>query len=118
MIPSSRSKRRYRRIAIELKALVDCDGTCGTGRIRNLSREGLFVCTQFLPEPDEPVRVVLETPNHRKVEVHGRVRWTTSGLPEDEYPRGFGLRIEDPGPHYADFFEDLALRSARAPARR
>jgi hypothetical protein len=105
------TRRKHKRIAKRISALINADGTYGQGHIKNLSKLGLFVRSRLMPEPGTPVEIRFETFEGGKVEVSGIVRWTTAGLGRDDVAPGFGVRIEGPSDEYVEFFASLARPS-------
>ncbi len=82
----------------------------GRGRISNISRLGLFVLADDLPQPREPIQVWLELAEDRCIEVSGSVRWTTDQLPpKQQTVRGFGVELVEPSPEFLAAFEELML---------
>ena len=80
----------------------------GMGRLKNITRQGVFVRARPLPEPADDVTVTFETAAGVKIELRGEVIWTTDQLPED-HPRrslsGFGMRIHKVPDEFLEFFE-------------
>jgi hypothetical protein len=105
-------KRKLKRHIKRVPARFQVGSQVGTGHICNLSKEGMFLRADRLPKPGSEITVVIETggPRGEKVEIQARVMWTTSELPnaKDVAP-GFGVRVEDPGGPFRDFFESLLL---------
>ncbi len=80
----------------------------GTGHVKNLSKEGLFMRTNALPQPGEDVQVIILTRDRRKIEVMGTVRWTTAQLSSQTLAQpGFGVEITNHGDGFVEFFTDL-----------
>ena len=80
----------------------------GLGRIRNLTKSGLFLQSATVPEVGKPVRVLFGDARGSKIEVRGRVVWTTEQLPRDhkaKQTRGFGMKLDRPTPDFLEFFE-------------
>ena len=75
-----RERRRLRRIGSRISVQFQAGTLRGTGHIKNLTQEGLFVRSHILPEPGESVYVTLTTPEGTKIEVTGVVRWTTAQM--------------------------------------
>jgi len=105
---SGKERRRHRRIAKRLSVLIESGGSYSQGHIKNLSKTGMLVRSSLLPEPGAEVRLKFETLEGHKIEVSGRVRWTTAGLPKDEVQSAFGVLFEAPGEDYLEFFATLA----------
>ncbi len=103
-------RRRLRRVVKRIPVWFVCGTLQGDGHVRNLSKEGLFLCTEVMPEAGDMVQVLIKRENGTKVELIGSVRWTTEAVPErsEGYP-GFGIRLEPVTDDYRDFFESLLL---------
>jgi hypothetical protein len=95
-------RRRLKRIP----AVFEASRLRGRGELGGLSRNGLFFCTETLPDPGTPVRVVFSNHEGSKVAVRGEVRWNTTGQAKP-LAIGFGMRIEQACDEYLDFYEDL-----------
>ena len=70
----------------------------GTGRIKNLSAQGLFIgTTSRIPDEGELVHLKFAPPGEPSIHVVGLVWWTTQACPDRaQRSPGFGLRlIED-----------------------
>jgi len=99
-------KRRVKRIA----ARYTCGQKSGAGHVKNLSKEGLFLRVDRLPQVGDNVHVVIEAANGEKVEIEGVVRWTTAQLPNaDAVAPGFGMRFSEDYAAYRAFFEELLV---------
>ncbi len=105
---TGKSKRRYRRVAKRLSALVCVDGEYANGHVKNLSKLGLFVRSNMMPAPGTDVSIRFETITGEKIEVEGIVRWNTSGLPTEEGADGFGVQLAKPSKDYLNFFAQMA----------
>jgi hypothetical protein len=82
----------------------------GQGYLRNLSKQGMFLRCDRLPQPRDEVRISIEHPGGGKLEVGGRVMWTTAELPDAaEVQPGFGVLVETGLEAYLEFFEGLLL---------
>ena len=108
MARPDKCRRKHKRIAKRLSVLIESNGTYTRGHIKNLSKTGLFLRSTVLPESGSIVRLKFETLEGKKIEVEGRVRWTTAGLPTDEARSGFGVLLENPGEDFRAFFASLA----------
>lgn len=108
--PSSPERRRLKRVVKRIPAWFQAGPLRGTGYIKNLSKRGIFICSDLLPGQGEEVHVVIEPPDGDKLEIVGIVRWTSTQLPDEaERPPGFGILIETPSEEYRDFFAQLLL---------
>ena len=103
-------RRKLKRYVRRIEARFHSGRLRATGHVGNLSKQGLFIRTESLPQAGAPVDLTIETPSGAKVEISGRVRWTTDQLKASgETPTGFGVIIEGHPPGYMDFFESLLL---------
>ena len=105
---AGKSKRRYRRVARRLSALICVGGEYANGHVKNLSKMGLFVRSSMAPPPGVAVSIRFETITGQKIEVSGTVRWNNGGLVTDPAARGFGVRLDEPSNEYLAFFAALA----------
>ena len=101
-------RRRLRRIMKRIPAAFESASIRSRGHIKNVTKNGLFVRADQLPQPNERVRVVFHDRNGSKVEVRGEVRWTTDQMPKAS-KAGFGMVIESPTPEFLEFFEQILL---------
>lgn len=101
------SGRRFKRVARQISAQFSCEGRYARGRIKNLSKQGMFIRAAKLPRSGQPVRIRFETSSEHKIEVVGRVRWTTAELQREDITPGFGVLLESPGVDYREFFKTL-----------
>ncbi len=108
MARPGKCRRKHKRIAKRLSVLIETGGTYTQGHIKNLSKTGLFLRSTVLPEPGSIVRIKFEPLEGKKIEVEGRVCWTTAGLPKDKAKSGFGVLLENPGEDFRAFFAGLA----------
>ncbi len=77
----------------------------GKGWVTDLSRMGMFIASETLPEPGERIRVVFEDASGAKLDVRGTVRWNTG--PEPGPVSGFGIKLHKPSPEYLDLCQAL-----------
>ena len=102
------ARRRLRLPGKRIAAVFEATGSSGKGYVRNVSREGMFLRTNVLPAPGEPVRVIFVDSQGRTVEASGSVSWNTGQLdPAKDAKPGFGMRIEHVSGEYLAFYEDL-----------
>jgi hypothetical protein len=107
---SSRDRRRLKRYVQPLEAHFQSGRLRGLGYVRNLSKEGMFISSDQLPQPGAPIALTIETPGGNKIDLNGTVRWTTAQLPNASgAPAGFGVRFEH-SPAYRQLYEALLLR--------
>ncbi len=69
----------------------------GSGKIRNVGAQGLFVVTKTIPDEGETVCLCFVPPGESEIHLTGVVWWTTRSCPDRaQRAPGFGLRlIED-----------------------
>jgi hypothetical protein len=77
------------------------------GKIRNLCADGLFVCTQVVPEQGDSVRLRFRAPTGARVDVAGLVWWTTVERGLTDRQSGFGVRVLDANEDYEALIEML-----------
>ena len=103
-------RRKLRRVLKRIPAAFEAGSLRGKGHIKNVSKEGLFVRTNVLPQPGTEVRVIFHDRTGTKIEVRGTVRWNTAQLPQDETPKpGFGVHIPRGNEDFDEFFEQILL---------
>jgi hypothetical protein len=108
--PSSKERRRLRRIIRRIPASFWSEDAGGQGYIKNISKEGLFLRVETLPLPGTPVKILIEPEDGPKVEVSGTVRWTTDQLPPSaEASPGFGVKLDAITEDFHDLFADVIL---------
>ncbi len=108
---SSRDRRRLKRYVQPLEAHFQSGRLRGLGQVRNLSKEGMFIGCERLPQPGAPIALTIETAGGEKIDLNGTVRWTTAQLPSaSDGPSGFGVRVEGRSAAYRELFEALLLR--------
>lgn len=105
-----KERRKLKRFVRRIPAKFSSPTMHGTGHVKNLSKQGLFMRTNVLPQPGEEVAVVILTRDRRKIEVIGTVRWTTAQLPNGTPAQpGFGVHIDRASDEFVEFFTDLLL---------
>lgn len=107
--PSGRDRRKLRRYAKRIPAMFVSGSLCGQGHVKNLSKGGVFMRTERLPDPGAEVSILIQSPDGRKVEVTGTVCWTTDQIPAEDAQPGFGMQISTRNEAYLEFFGDLLL---------
>ncbi len=103
-------RRRLERTVGRILATFETDAGIGTGYIKNVTKDGVFLRskTGTLPVSGEPVNVIFQDLTGRKIEVSGTVRWTTAQLdPAEQAIPGFGVQIDSPSEEYFEFYEQL-----------
>ena len=108
--PGAKERRKLKRFVRRIPAKFSTHSIEGTGHVKNLSKEGLFMRTNCLPQPGEEVQIIILTRDRLKIEVMGVVRWTTAQL-DNETPAqpGFGVHIQNRSDAFVEFFTDLLL---------
>ncbi len=105
-----KERRKLKRYVRRIPAKFSSPTMHGTGHVKNLSKQGLFMRTNVLPLPGEEVSVIILTRDRRKIEVIGRVRWTTAQLGgRTPAQPGFGMYIDRASDAFVEFFTDLLL---------
>ncbi len=101
-------RRRLKRFVERVSVHFQSGRLRGHGYVRNLSKEGLFIRSERLPEPGSPIHVQIETHDGQKIELGGVVRWTTAQLPQSRnVAGGFGVRLDGNPSTYRQLFEAL-----------
>jgi Tfp pilus assembly protein PilZ len=105
-------RRRLRRHRKGIPARFQCGLVRGWGYVRNLTEDGMFLNAEQLPKVNSEITLTLESPTGEKVEVGGRVIWTTAELPASKAAiPGFGVSVKNGIRAYRQFFESLLLSS-------
>ncbi len=107
--PNGVERRRFlrRRIA-PIPVAFESGPLSGRGHLKNISREGVFIRCEVLPEPGAVIQLLFHDRQGTKVEVNGVVRWTTAQLPAlSSAQPGFGVFIEDPSEAFLAFYEQI-----------
>jgi uncharacterized protein (TIGR02266 family) len=102
----TRERRRLRRAFTRIPVLFQAGTLRGTGHIKNLTQEGMFIRTHILPAAGDNVHLTFTTPDGHKIEVEGVVRWTTDQM-DETCPLGFGVRLVRVDEEYLRFFEKI-----------
>ncbi|MBW2282756.1 MAG: PilZ domain-containing protein [Deltaproteobacteria bacterium] len=103
-------RRKLKRFVRRIPAKFTTATVEGTGHVKNLSKQGLFMRTNCLPVAGEEVQIIILTRDRRKIEVVGLVRWTTAQLDDTTSAQpGFGVLIENRSAEFVEFFTDLLL---------
>ncbi|HTO55318.1 MAG TPA: PilZ domain-containing protein [Myxococcota bacterium] len=97
---------RERRIVEGISSVWSTGKLHGEGWIQNLSREGLFVRSERLPEPGDPIALVCYF-EREKLELRGEVRWTSPVAGGTGLPRGFGVHLPLPGRAFLELYRRL-----------
>ena len=102
-------RRKLKRSVARVPISFESGDLRGKGHVKNVSKGGLFVRADALPEPGSEVRVLFHTQQGRKVEIHGIVVWSTAELEQPDARPGFGLRFEGASEQFREFYEQILL---------
>jgi Tfp pilus assembly protein PilZ len=79
----------------------EADDLRGSGKIKNVSAQGLFVTTSDVPAEGDTVRLSFAPPGEPRIALVGLVWWTTLSAPDRaKRAPGFGLRLIDDSEAY------------------
>lgn len=95
-------KRTARRRPAEMTVEFTQGSLHGTGIIGDLSRRGMFVRSSRLPGSGPALRLTVNLPNGRKLELTGRVIRTVTDPARPTASSGFGLRLAEDSTEYAN----------------
>ena len=95
-----RVQRRQARVACTVSVLFQAGNVCGHAQLADLTRDGVRVLSALQPDRADAVKIRFETPDGQKVELTGRVVWST-GVE-------FGVRIDQNNEAYLSFVETLS----------
>lgn len=104
---------RQERVEVSLPATYIAGHARGKGHVQSLSADGLSLRTPMLLKEGERVVIRFTTPNGRKVEVKGSIRWITE---DTTAPSGFGVRLSSFGDDYLVVVEDFLKAKNKDPA--
>ena len=101
--------RSVRRVIKQLvQVCFETPSSSGTGHLKNVNREGLFVVTEAPPAPGDPVHVVFQDLAYRSIQLDGVVIWTRDESESSATaPPGFGMKIASPSDAYLEFYNEL-----------
>jgi hypothetical protein len=100
-----------RRAIPSIRAAFEAGELRGVGHVKNVSKEGLFLRSDILPQPGSEIRVLFHDRRGDKIELHGCVRWTTAQLAGDRGARpGFGVQLSKVDPAFRAFYEEILTR--------
>jgi hypothetical protein len=110
--PPQRERRRLLRRAIpSIRAAFEAGKLRGVGHVKNVSKEGLFLRSEILPQPGSEIRILFHDRSGNKIELHGTVRWTTAQLGQDADARpGFGIQFSKIDDVFRSFYEEILTR--------
>jgi hypothetical protein len=80
------------------------EGNEGTGTLRDVSRNGLFVQASELPNAGSAVTLQFRSPLGVLVDARGQVHWNTDDALDANVAGGFGVRLWEPPREYREFF--------------
>ncbi len=100
-------RRKLKRNVTRVPASFESGELRGKGHVKNVSKGGLFLRTEVLPEPGREVRVLFHTQQGRKVEIQGIVVWSTAELEHPDARPGFGVRFEGASEQFLEFYEQI-----------
>jgi len=107
---SDRDRRKLRRYIQRIPIRFTSGPIQGEGYLRNLSKQGMFIRADRLPEPRHDLQVVIDTPDGTKLELNCHVMWTTAELPDaDNVAPGFGVSVLPGNDGFLEFYERLLL---------
>lgn len=95
-------KRTARRRETEMTVEFTQGNLHGTGVIGDLSRRGMFVRSTRVPGSGPALRLTVNLPNGRKLELTGRVIRTVTDPARPASSSGFGLRLAGDSTEYAN----------------
>jgi hypothetical protein len=95
-------KRTARRREAEMTVEFTQGSLHGTGTIGDLSRRGMFVRSTRVPGSGPALRLTVNLPNGRKLELTGRVIRTVTDPSRPSASSGFGLRLAGDSTEYAN----------------
>lgn len=95
-------KRTARRRETEMTVEFTQGNLHGTGVIGDLSRRGMFVRSTRVPGSGPALRLTVNLPNGRKLELTGRVIRTVTDPSRPASSSGFGLRLAGDSTEYAN----------------
>ena len=94
---SEGERRRQARVPCTVSVLFQAGEVCGHAQLTDLTPDGVCVRSVLQPEGGSTVRIRFETPEGEKVELTGRVAWSTAAE--------FGVRIDRNSEAYLSFVE-------------
>lgn len=106
------NKRIEKRLEKSLLAYSDGDGSDLMGVISNISKNGLYIETRTVAEPENEISFVLAVYNEL-YHLKGEVRWIKNAedqFPED-IPPGMGVRITEAPVEYLNYVEYIKYQS-------
>jgi hypothetical protein len=99
-----------RRAIPSIRAAFEAGELRGVGHLKNISKEGLFLRSEILPQPGSEIRILFHDRSGNKIELHGTVRWTTAQLQEPDARPGFGIQFSKVDTAFRDFYEEILTR--------
>jgi uncharacterized protein (TIGR02266 family) len=99
---------KHERYKTSIPAEFEAGEIKASGQIRNLNEGGLFVGTATIPAQGETVQLNFSVPGGARIELSGRVWWTTTDSKEQRHRHpGFGLRLLEENSDYRSWIESL-----------
>ncbi len=102
-------RRKLKRSVARVPASFESGEVRGKGHVKNVSKGGLFLRSDVLPEPGSEIRVLFHTQQGRKVEIERIVVWSTTELEQPDARPGFGVRFEGASEQFLEFYEQILL---------
>ena len=102
-------RRKLKRSVARVPASFESGEVRGKGHVKNVSKGGVFLRSDVLPEPGSEIRVLFHTQQGRKVEIEGIVVWSTTELEQPDARPGFGVRFEGASEQFLEFYEQILL---------
>jgi len=94
-----------------IRAAFEAGELRGVGHVKNVSKGGLFLRSDILPQPGSEIRILFHDRRGDKIELHGCVRWTTAQLAGEHGARpGFGVQLLEADPAFRAFYEEILTR--------
>lgn len=108
--PGGIERRKLKRTVARVPASFESGDLRGKGHVKNVSKGGVFLRSECLPESGSDVRILFHSRDGRKIEVTGIVVWNTNELGgHPEVRPGFGIRFHEHSDAYREFYEQILL---------
>ncbi len=102
-------RRKLKRSVTRVPASFESGELRGKGHVKNVSKGGVFLRADVLPESGSEIRILFHTQQGRKVEIWGTVVWSTAELNQPDARPGFGVRFEGVSEQFLEFYEQILL---------
>lgn len=99
-------KRMFERIPVNIQARFFYGNIFYSGKIRNLSENGMFIHTK-IPIPVKAIFPVIIRTDTMLLNILGRVRWSEEMTDQN---CGIGLEIVNPSQNYIEYTENIRTR--------